>query len=227
MNANQEYALSFLPGEVELSQREILHYLGCRGEPDAQLSALIAECTAEFMPAVSYKTCFRRLPIKADGDMLDLGFAAVKSKNLSKNLHGCSEVILIAATCGTGVDRLIQRYTAVSPAKALIFQAFGAAAIEGFMDFLNLRFKDEFKDENLFLRPRFSPGYGDFDLSHQRDIIRFLDTPRKIGLSLTESLLMTPTKSVTAIIGVSETDTKCILSGCEACDKFDCTFRRL
>ena len=53
----------------------------------------------------------------------------------------------------------------------------------------------------MFFKPRFSPGYGDLSLEVQKEIFSLLDCPRKIGVSLGDSLLMTPSKSVTAIIG--------------------------
>ena len=78
--------------------------------------------------------------------------------------------------------------------------------------------------EKKFLRPRFSPGYGDFELGVQSDIFRVLDCPRRIGLSLNKSLLMSPSKSVTAIIGISDRQAVCA-SGCNLCDKKDCAFK--
>lgn len=74
--------------------------------------------------------------------------------------------------------------------------------------------------------PRFSPGYGDFPIAHQRDFSRLLDTPRKIGLTVTESCLLAPIKSVTAVIGLSETPQPCHRKGCEECGKTDCAYRR-
>ncbi len=226
MNLNQIYVADKPSSEIALPLREVLYFLGVKGEPEKELKSLIDECMAEFIPAVSYKASFCRLPISDPGDTLSLGFAEVKSTNLKKNLYACKEIILLSATCGAAVDRLIQRYSRLFPGKALIMDALGGAAIESFADTLCADFKDELKGENLFLRPRFSPGYGDFDLAHQREIFRFLDSSRKIGLSLTDSLLMTPTKSVSAVIGISEIDTGCIISGCEACPKDDCAFRR-
>ena len=76
------------------------------------------------------------------------------------------------------------------------------------------------------LRPRFSPGYGDFSIEHQRDITSVLDTARRIGLTVTDSLMLAPMKSVTAVIGVAETE-GCAAGGCGNCGKKDCEFRRL
>lgn len=223
-----EIVRSCSPADIRIARKETLLYLGYKNtEPTAEIESLIEECTAEFLPAAAYKACYERLPISFGNEpVIHLGFADVQSRSLWKNLAGCTEIILLAATAGPGVDRLIQRYSVVSPGKALVFQALGAAAVESFLDFLCTEFANELASEALYIRPRFSPGYGDFPLSCQKDLFRFLDCPRKAGISLTDNLLMTPTKSVSAVIGLSKTNTKCIPAGCESCPKADCAFRR-
>ena len=88
------------------------------------------------------------------------------------------------------------------------------------------------------LRPRFSPGYGDFPLEYQRELLGVLDAAKRIGLTLTDSLLMAPSKSVTAVIGVYEAAdmpggcgrgedlTGRGAHGCAGCGKEDCAYRR-
>ena len=80
--------------------------------------------------------------------------------------------------------------------------------------------------EGLYARPRFSPGYGDFSLEHQKEITSILNTPKTIGLTVTDTLILAPAKSVTAIIGFSTTKQYCHKHGCEVCKKIDCEFRR-
>ena len=84
---------------------------------------------------------------------------------------------------------------------------------------------ETYATEGLSLRPRFSPGYGDFPLEAQESVFKALDCHRKIGLALNDSLLMSPSKSVTAIVGLGAAD-GAKLSGCASCDKLDCAFRR-
>ena len=84
----------------------------------------------------------------------------------------------------------------------------------------------ELEEEHLYLRPRFSPGYGDFDICYQEPIVRMLNCAKTIGLTLTDSFMMTPTKSVTAVIGISTQKERCPISGCEVCTKKDCEYRR-
>ena len=123
----------------------------------------------------------------------------INSHDLSKNLKGCENIIVFAATIGIEVDRLISKYGKISPAKSLCIQAIGAERIESLCNTFNNDIKSQLAEKNLFTRPRFSPGYGDLPLTVQKDFFRVLDCTRKIGLSLNDSLLMSPSKSVRCV----------------------------
>ncbi len=146
----------------------------------------------------------------------------VKSKNLSKNLRGCKRAVVFAATLGPNVDMVIRRFSKVDMVMSVIADALGSAMIEQYCD----EICTYYKNKGLNLRPRFSPGYGDFDIRHQKDFMNILMCHKKIGLTLTDSFMLTPTKSVTAMMGISDTDETCIIKGCEECEKTDCEFRR-
>ena len=139
-----------------------------------------------------------QLPCSVTEKDCDFGLFSVASRDLAKNLQGCNSVILFATTLGVETDRLIARYQLLSPAKAMLLQALGAERIENGCD----AFCALMKAKGLQLRPRFSPGYGDVALSVQKDFFRVLQCERLLGLYLNDSLLMSPSKSVTAFIGV-------------------------
>ena len=205
----------------EWNERECLRYAGTTPQNICvEEQALFEACVAEVDNKLPYKVCWGRFPVKKAGNILDFGFFQTDSSALMKNLEGCEEVIVFAATIGLEIDRLIRRYTSLSPAKALFFQAIGAERIESLCD----AFCEELKKDGLQLRPRFSPGYGDLPMELQKDIFRVLDCPRKIGLALNDSLLMSPSKSVTAIIGIGE-GTEEADNKCSACEKSDCAYR--
>ncbi len=205
-----------------LNERECLRYAGTSPQTiSAEEKALFEACLAELGNKLTYKVCWSRFSVKREGEILDLGFAKTASRGLIKNLEGCEEVILFATTIGLEIDRLIRKYTRLSPAKALFFQAIGAERIESLCD----TFCEELKESGLYLKPRFSPGYGDLPLDLQKDIFRVLDCPRKIGLTLNESLLMSPSKSVTAIIGISKEEQKHNQNKCSACQNIDCAYK--
>ena len=136
----------------------------------------------------------------ADYFTVDFGFFKVVSQSLSKNLLGCKRAIIFAATAGFEIDRLITRHSRLSPARALMLSALGSERAEALCD----AFSHDMKNTYGTTRPRFSAGYGDLPLSLQKDIFKLLNPSAKIGLSLSESLLMSPTKSVTAFIGIED-----------------------
>ena len=176
---------------------EALRYAGAK-EDDPTLIALIDECTTEAADILSYKLCYAEYPITSVENTVDFGFTSIESRSLSERLADCDSAIIFAATVGIGIDRLIAKYSRVSPSRALLLQGLGAERIEALCDL----FVSELSQTGYSLTSRFSAGYGDLSLTYQREIFRALDCAKNIGLTLNESLLMSPTKSVTAIIGV-------------------------
>lgn len=166
-----------------VDRREILRYAGVRGDAP-EIEVLLEECLAEAIDKLTYKVCYGEFPVSF--------FDPVGSEGLKKHLEGCNKAVIFAATVGIGIDRLIARYSSFSPTKSLLFDAIGAERIEALCEVFNREYGGT----------RFSPGYGDLPLGFQKIIFSALDCPRKIGLSLNESMIMSPSKSVTAIIGV-------------------------
>lgn len=192
-------------------EREILRYAGCR-QADEGVLALLAECLSEALPLLTYTVCFANV---------DPAPFTACSEKLRENLDGCEQVLLIAATIGVGIDRLIAKYGRLSPAKALLLQAIGTERIEALCD----TFCGELaRETGLMPRPRFSPGYGDLSLEVQREVITRLEAEKRVGVTLNDSFLMSPSKSVTAFVGLSRDRIKAV-NKCRVCEKTDCAFR--
>lgn len=155
-----------------------------------------------------------------DGVLLDCG-VKFTSKDLAKHLSGCNEVLLLAATLGSKVDIAIRRLALGSVAEGAAAQAVAASIIEGYCDEMQERV-----DTELNQKPRFSPGYGDWDLSEQRKLFAILECEKKLGLTLTDGLMMAPSKSVTAVIGLSE-EGSCIWKKCAHCNNINCPYREV
>lgn len=185
----------------ELSRREILRYMGCRGS-NAETEDLIDRGLELSLNKLTYKVCFCEFPIKFSENEIDLGFAVTNSKDLLKNLDGCENIVVFAATVGLELDRLILRHSRTSPSLAVCLQAIGAERIEALCDAFCNELKEKYESDGKKLRPRFSAGYGDLPIELQRYIFRALDCEKRIGLTLNDSMLMSPTKSVTAIVGI-------------------------
>ncbi len=190
--------LQFTPASLPpVNVREVLRYAGVRGDVP-ELDRLLSECIRESAEILFPRTCYAIFPIRMVEGLLDLTFAEIRSTSLQKALEGCQNILVFAATLGLDLDRRIARAEVTSPAKALLLQAIGAERVEALCDSL----QSFLKEQGIITRPRLSPGYGDIPMTLQAGIFRTLDPQKNIGLALTETLLMTPTKSVTALAGV-------------------------
>ena len=206
--------------EINIDPKEVAVYLGYySAKTDKNTEKLISECTEEFLKAADFRACVAEIDIGSEGE-IDLGSKKIICNSLKKNLSGCDKAYILAATTGIESHRLIERNSIISPLKGIVTDCVGSAAIEAFCNKINLSF------ENCeCLRPRFSPGYGDMSLEYQKDIIEFLQTNKNIGMSLTDSLMMVPVKSVTAIIGIGKEKNKCTGPGCMICSGTNCPYR--
>lgn len=209
------------------NEREILRYLGHHGQAvEGNVERLIAECQRELEQAATPRTIWREFPLQIRNHEIDMTCLRTRSRNLERNLKDCDAVLLFGATLGSQVDVLLQRYGKLQMSKAVVMQAASVAMLESYCDEVNEEIKQEYLRGGRFLRPRFSPGYGDFPLQCQPEIAAALELNKRIGITLTDSLLMAPSKSVTAVIGISPISRDCSVQGCEVCGKKDCAYRR-
>ena len=218
-----------MPLGVAIPESEVRRYMGFRGPVDTspETDAMIAKAITSLEKDCSPKYVSKAFSVTVEGFTVKLADITIESRSLARNLAGCTECVLFAATAGPSCDMLVKRAAVTSSAYASCCQAAGAAAIEAYCDLINDKIKDEYEAKGLYARPRFSPGYGDLALSHQKDWFRLLDITKITGIELTDSLLMVPTKSVTAIIGLSPNKLPCVRQGCEACTMSQtCAFSR-
>ncbi len=183
------------PKSLKIDEKEVMRYLRTK-EMDESLKAIYEACVNKVYEVASPRAVCRRLDISVLDDVVDFGFMRVNSTDLAKNLKNCNEAYFFAATLGIGIDRAFDRLNRASQAEAIVFSAAASSLIESFCDYVN-----ESLVANLSSRPRFSAGYGDFSLEHQKDILKFLEADKRLGICLTEAYMMVPVKSVTAIIG--------------------------
>jgi len=185
--------------EILPDKKMALRFMGCK-ELSGDLAEMYEESLNEYNKAAVFKAVYRKTSVAFFGEKgIRFDFGEIESADLRKNLAGCSSAFIFAATSGSGVDRLILKHTKLSPADAMVTDCIASSGIEVFCDKINEEMR-----KGRVLRPRYSPGYGDVSLCCQSEILSFLDAYRKIGLTLTETYLMTPIKSVTAIVGIVE-----------------------
>lgn len=210
------------PRLTELNRSEILLYLGYRGQPlSPQLSAQIDRCADAVAAAAQPRAVFRTFPLPC----FALPEGLFTGMDIQRHLQGCHTVILMAATLGTQVESLLMRTQISNLADAVIMDACASCAIENVCDNLESDLRLARPDE--YLTDRFSPGYGDWPLTAQPIFCAVLDTPRRLGLTVSEQNLLLPRKSVTAALGVSSQPVARRTPGCAGCSMFlTCRFRK-
>ena len=222
---------------TNLPKKEVLRYLGWKGtEIPPALDATIERCMEETCRLSSPVYIYRRFSIARETKGIRLLHTpyTLEGADIAAHLLGCKELYLMCATLGLGIDREIRRRMLTIPEEAIILDACATAAIEETADLAEAEIAHICKQEGAGITWRFSPGYGDLPLQTQKWLLPLMDTQRKMGLTLTESLLMTPGKSVSAILGVTHIppsqkkatpgDTK---NPCERCpNRETCAYRK-
>lgn len=211
---------------LQPDRREILRYLGCQSpSPSPEMEKAVDWGMAQIAPVLQPRTLWRPFPLSgthAEGTELTL-----EGQDITRHLAGCTQVILMAVTMGTAVERLLMRWEAQDMGKAMVLDACASAAVEAECDRLEEELRQRYQAQGLYLTSRFSPGYGDLPLAQQAVFCRVLDTQRRIGLTLTPTGLMVPRKSVTAVLGLSPVPRGSIVRGCNHCSMAErCAIRK-
>ena len=198
------------PEAVDL--RQAARYFGARGETDAATQGLLERCAAPLLTAATPRAVW----LEADCDELRRAHI-LQGEDIERHLAGCDRAVLLAVTLGPGVDAQIRRAGVGDIAAAVASDAIGSALAEQAADAAEAELRQWAAREGLYLTGRFSPGYGDWPLAVQPLVAAALDTSRRAGLCVTDNDLMTPRKSITALLGVSRHPVRGQLAGCGHC----------
>lgn len=201
-----------------INRREAVRYMGgARVEFNARMTALLDECEQQLLKAAKPAYLYKTIELPCPG--------ITSGRDILRHLEGCQRAVLMCATLGAAVDRIIRVAQVSDMAKAVVLDSLASAAIEQVCSKADELIASE--NSGMYMTFRFSPGYGDYPIEMQRHFLTELDAPRKIGLSLNESCLLIPTKSVTAVIGLSENPIEKKKRGCAVCSlKNTCQYRR-
>lgn len=160
----------------------------------------VSRCEENLRRVLNCKYAYINVSVQMKSDNIcDLGFGDIESYDLAKALKGCNEAYILGVTIGIGADRLIQKLAVTSPAESFITDALASAAAESLCDYADNILRGEGK------KPfRYAPGYGDLPLTLQPAVLEALNAYYTLGIRLNGSLLMTPMKSITAILGIKK-----------------------
>lgn len=208
-----------------VNPNEVLLYLGYRGGgvPEEQ-AQLIHRCIRDVLSAARPRLVYRVFPVSAG--QLNGAALTLEGEDIRRHLEGCAQAVLMAATLGPDVETLLLRSEVTDMARAVVLDSVASAATENVCDNLEADLRQEYKAQDLYLTDRFSPGYGDLPITLQAPLCEVLDTRRRIGLTVSGSGILLPRKSVTALLGVSNTPRTRRFSGCANCSLFHSCDRR-
>ena len=201
-----------------LNRREAVRYLGGAGvQMNAEMERLMDVCEAQLRGAAQPKVVWKRIDLPCE--------ALTAGEDIVRHLSGCTQAVLLGATLGAAVDRLIRVAQIRDMAQAVVLDSMASVAVEQVCTQADALLARQFPD--MYMTFRFSPGYGDYPITLQADFLRLLDAPRKIGLTATEHYLLTPAKSVTAIAGLSPEPIEKQRRGCAVCSlRNTCQYRK-
>lgn len=202
----------------KLNRSEAIRYLGGAGiQMNDQMEVLMDECEKMVLEKVAPKFLYIELDLPCDTIM--------GGRDIANHLDGCEKAILMCATLGAEIDKLIRINQISDMAKAVVLDSFSSVAVEQVCNRVDEIIAEKYAGYNMTFR--FSPGYGDYPISLQQDFLRMLDAPRKIGLTTNDNYLLMPTKSVTAVMGLSKNPIERKKRGCAICNmRGKCRFRK-
>lgn len=180
----------------EIDKNEILRYAKTKDGSDIEktLDALLYE----MLPLIDYSVVYSVFDFHEQDKGCRIGELEIDSSFLKNALKGYTRVIVFVASIGAKVDRIVNKYLKISPLRALIAGAIGAERVEALCDAFAMDISAEYGATS----GRFSPGYGDLPLELQKNIFELLKPEKHIGLTLTDDFVMSPSKSVSAFIGI-------------------------
>lgn len=212
----------------KINREEAFRYMGIKGEPDLRTIAAAEECEQLLLKAAAPKFhwIFAEISeVDRSGISLNGHKLILRGKDIAEHLRNCFGAVLLCATLGEAADKLLRKLQSEDMAKAVIADSMASAAIEQVCDSAEDQIRERFPGK--YMTWRFSPGYGDFPLETQQDFLAAVNASRTVGVFLTNGGLLAPTKSVTAVIGISDEPINSARRGCGSCImKESCKFRK-
>lgn len=201
-----------------LNRQECVRYLGnAKVQMNSQMEKLLDICEREVIETANTKYLYKEVPV--NNPELSEG------NDIKNHLQGCYSAIIMCATLGNSIDTLIRKTQLSDMAKAVVLDSFASVAIEQVCCSVDEIIAEKFSGK--YLTFRFSPGYGDYPITLQKQFLNILDAQRKIGLCTNDNYLLTPTKSVTAVMGISYNEIEQRKRGCAVCSlKGNCRYRK-
>lgn len=220
---------------IEIDEREVLRYLQYKDQDiESNLSDKIEQCIKKTKEIINPRFVFRKYKIKKskfynkkNEVYLEGSNLILQSDDVYNLLLECNECILMSVTLGLEVEREIRKLTYTDLTKGIIIDACATTAIEEACDIVQDNIEKKLLKEDKYITYRYSPGYGDLSIEKNLDINNLLNSQKEIGLTVTDSGIMIPRKSVVALIGVSHKGISNTKKSCENCNnRHNCDYKK-
>ena len=211
---------------MTLDRAEALRYLAI-ARPDASSLEALEPVAAALEKALTPRFTFAAFPVRhtPEGEALEGSGLVLPGEMARTMLRECTDAVLLLCTLGAGFEARLRAASARDMAQAAMLDACGSAYVEAGCDEAEKAIAARFPEK--YLTDRFSPGYGDLPLDLQPALCAALDSQRRLGVTVTESLLMVPMKTVSAVIGLADTPQPARVRGCQFCARREtCEFRK-
>lgn len=203
---------------------EALRYLGIQAPAAPSLRAAAEALAQELTARVKPRFTWHPLPVTHENGALHLSSLPLSGNSAARMLADCHQAVLLLCTLGTEFDLWLRRHQARDMSAAVLLDALGSAYVEAVCDAAEKEISARYPD--MYLTDRFSPGYGDLPLTLQPALLELAEA-RRIGVACTDSLLMTPQKTVSALIGLADKPQAARIRGCAYCSmNKTCTRRK-
>jgi hypothetical protein len=213
---------------VVINKDEAFRHMGYNSKTvDKETTKLLNESIAELKDLSELKYVYKIFDIEKENNNISFeNMINIKSNDLYKLFKNCEKSAIIAATLGFEVEKRIRYYSLTNLSKALVFDACATSCIEALCDVAQAEINEIALKEGFNITHRYSPGYGDVPISLQGEILSALNAQKLIGLSVLDSFILVPRKSVTAFIGFIK-DYKINKKSCIDCNLFgNCSFSK-
>lgn len=204
---------------LHLNRNDAIRYMGYKDEtPDRKISDIMDECESVLLKAIKPRYIYKVFDLEKTNEAIAVSGTSLlfEGKDIKSHLSECDKCVLMCATLSVDADKQILSYEATDMTKAVICDCLASAAVEQVCNIAESEIKEKLK--NYYFTWRFSPGYGDFPLEIQHGFLKVLDAGKRIGVNSTDSMILIPRKSVTAVIGISNHEISKGKRGCICCN---------
>ena len=208
-----------------IDRKMALNWAGVR-QPDAEWLARMDAVASRMESSLQPRAAWKVYPLDTSGETIRIVGPDIElpGQLARRMLGGCQSVILLCATLGEPFERQLRLESRRDMADALLYDAAGSAYVESFADAQEEQLQARFADQ--YLTDRFSCGYGDLPLFLQKELLAAAQQPN-LGIYVSDSFMMNPTKSITALIGLADAPQPARIRGCAYCSlQKRCPYRK-